>query len=231
MTIDVRRAGERYRSARPGVESWHSFSFGRHYDPGNVGYGPLTAHNEERVRPGGGFPEHRHADVEIVTWVLTGALVHTDSLGRSSVLRPGDVRVQSAGSGIVHAETGHPNEGETRFVQAWLRPDEPGGEPAAGVAHLGPARGGRVLVASGGPGAPLLLRTASASLWLSGIVRPERVVLPDAPLRHVYVAAGRVRHSAATVPLDAGDCLRLVDEPGFTLDAESPVELLTWAFG
>lgn len=226
----MRRADARYRSGGPGVDSRHSFSFGAHYDPANVGFGPLIAHSEERVRPGAGFPNHRHAAVEIVTWVLAGALVHTDSLGRASVLRPGDLRVQSAGSGMVHAETGHPDEDETRFVQAWLRPDEPGGEPTAELAHLGPARGGLVLAASGGADAPTRLRCASATLWL---VRPghgQRVVLPRSPLQHLFVAGGRVRLPTDPTLLDVGDCLRLVDEPGLSLVVASGAELLIWAF-
>jgi len=237
MSVELRPAAERYRSLRQGVESRHSFSFGPHYEPENVAFGPLTAHNEERVGPGAGFPDHRHVDVEIVTWVLAGALVHTDSLGHESVLRPGDLRVQSAGTGIVHAETGHPDTGVTRFVQAWLRPDEPGGEPAAGVTHLASEgkhvteRDGRVLAAAGRPAAPLLLGTASATLWLSRLGPGERVILPEAPLQHLHVAGGRARLPAGSVLLDDGDCLRVVDEPGLTVEAESPVELLIWAFG
>ena len=232
MVVEVRPAAERFRSVDVGTDSRHSFSFGRHYDPTNVGFGSLTAYNEETVEPGHGFPDHAHAEVEIVTWVLAGALAHTDSLGSTSVLRPGDLQVQSAGTGIVHAEIGHPTAGATRFVQAWLRPDQPGGEPAVAVGQLGPGERliGAPRLAAGGQGAPVRLRTSGAALWLSHLVPGEHASLPTGPLQHIHVAAGRVRLPGQAPPLTEGDCLRLVEEQGLALVAETRVELLIWSF-
>ena len=110
-----------------GRTTWHSFSFGAHYDPANVGFGRLVAHNDEQLPPGTGYADHPHADLEIVTWVLSGALRHTSTVG-SGVIGPGQVQRLSAGSGVVHSEVADGPE-ETRFLQAWVRPDEPGLEP------------------------------------------------------------------------------------------------------
>ena len=130
--IDVRRGGERFETTTDWLTSRHSFSFGQHYDPGNVGHAVLVAHNEDVVAPGHGYDLHPHADLEIVTWVLAGSLVHEDSHGHSGVLAPGVVQRLSAGSGVQHSERNDaPGATEpTRFVQMWLRPDEPGLTPS-----------------------------------------------------------------------------------------------------
>ncbi len=134
--IEYRPGADRFVTRAEGRTTWHSFSFGAHYDPGNVGFARLVAHNDERLPPGTGYDDHPHADLEIVTWVLTGALRHTSTVG-SGVIGPGQVQRLSAGSGVVHSEVADGPE-ETRFLQAWVRPDEPGLEPdylSADVAH------------------------------------------------------------------------------------------------
>ena len=125
--IEYRPGADRFVTRAEGRTTWHSFSFGAHYDPGNVGFGRLVAHNDERLPPGTGYDDHPHADLEIVTWVLSGALRHTSTVG-SGVIGPGQVQRLSAGSGVVHSEVADGPE-ETRFLQAWVRPDEPGLEP------------------------------------------------------------------------------------------------------
>ena len=122
--IEYRVGRDRFRTEAEGRTTWHSFSFGAHYDPGNVGFGSLVAHNDELLPPGTGYAEHPHADLEIVTWVLDGALRHTSSVG-SAVVGPGQVQRLSAGSGVVHSEVADGHE-TTRFLQAWVRPDESG---------------------------------------------------------------------------------------------------------
>src|SRR4028119_142963 len=111
-------AGLRPTTAGEGRLTRHSLSFGAHYDPGNVAFGALVAHNDDRLEPGSGYPDHPHVDVEIVTWVLEGVLAHRDSLGGAADLGPGTVQVQSAGSGVRHSEIADPGAGPTRFVQA-----------------------------------------------------------------------------------------------------------------
>ncbi|WP_448317886.1 pirin family protein, partial [Streptomyces sp. CO7] len=128
--MDVRRAGGRYPGGDPGagITTRHAFSFGSHYDPDNLGFGPLIAVNEERLEPGSGFDEHPHRHVEIVTWVLEGELTHRDSGGRERRVRPGDLQHLSAAAGVRHVER---NDGAVplRFLQMWLTPVAAGGEP------------------------------------------------------------------------------------------------------
>ena len=129
--IDVRRAAERFTTRTDWLTSRHSFSFGPHYDPVNVGHAVLVAHNDDVVAVGAGYDTHPHSDTEIVTWVLEGSLVHRDTLGGSHVLGPGAVQLLSAGTGVLHSERNDAAGAArpTRFVQMWVRPDEPGLPP------------------------------------------------------------------------------------------------------
>ncbi|QZY29049.1 pirin family protein [Nocardioides coralli] len=220
MGTDVRRGTSRFFTESSGIRTWHAFSFGAHYDPGNLGFGPLTCHDDHALEPGAGFTDHRHADVEIVTWVVSGELVH-DGVSR---LGPGQVAVQSAGSGITHREVAGP-EG-CRFVQAWLRPDAAGGTPERGVADVSVEPGS--LVPLVGPDGPLPVAVAGASLGVVRLLPDGTLSLPAAPLAHVHVVTGSVTASGAE--LGAGDALRATGEPDLTLAAREETEVLVWRF-
>src|SRR5688500_12141960 len=127
-TSRVHRNADRFVSRSPGVETRHSFSFGPHYDPTNTSLGPLVLHDEHRLDPGCGFGPHPHAGVEVVSWVLEGALVHEDDEGQRVELGPGGLQHLSAGGGTVHAERA--GDVPTRFVQAWLLSDRPAAPPS-----------------------------------------------------------------------------------------------------
>ena len=129
MSVEIRRADERFRTTSEWLDSRHSFSFGPHYDPANVGFGFLLAHNDETVAPGTGFDTHPHQDLEIVTWVLRGALAHRDSEGHSGVVYPGLAQRMSAGSGIRHSEWNDGGE-PVHYVQMWVRPEQFDLEPS-----------------------------------------------------------------------------------------------------
>lgn len=140
--VDLRRTAERYRSApADGIETRHAFSFAGHYDPKNTHFGALLACNEELLAPGAGFEPHRHRDVEILTWVLEGALAHRDGDGHAGVVRPGMVQHLSAGSGVTHTER---NVGgadvPVRFIQMWLQPDVFDTPPGTACAASSPRR-------------------------------------------------------------------------------------------
>lgn len=125
---ELRRATDRYRTVADGTETFHSFSYGQHYDPENIGFGPISAINEERVAPGAGYDDHRHEDADIVTWVLDGVLAHEDSTGQRGRVAPGLAQRLSAGSGVTHAERNASDTEHLRFVQMMLRStnwDEP----------------------------------------------------------------------------------------------------------
>jgi len=220
MGIDVRRGSERFLTSSPGRVTRHSFSFGPHYDPENLGFGPLVCHDDHTLDPGAGFPDHRHSDVEIVTWVVRGALSHDGS----SLLRPGQVAVQSAGSGVVHSEraAGVP----TRFLQAWLRPDAPGGAPVRDVADVAVAAGRWTPLV--GPDAPLAVGVAGAALAGVRLERGRRVRLPVAPLVHLHVTTGAV--TADEEPLAEGDALRVSGGASVEVVGAEEALLLAWSF-
>jgi redox-sensitive bicupin YhaK (pirin superfamily) len=225
--IEVRRAGERFVTTAPGRATYHSFSFGEHYDPANIGFGLLVAHNDDTVEPGFGYDDHPHRDTEIVTWVLSGALTHRDSDGRSGTVRPGTVQVMSAGSGIVHAETVEPGAGSTRFVQTWVRPDQPGGVPRYDAAPV-PLGAEWVPVASGShPASATRIDAGRATLWVAAPEAGTRLALPEAAYTHLFIATGAVGFDDES--LSEADAARLTDVSGELVATESS-QLLVWTF-
>ena len=228
--VDVRRAGSRFTTEAPGITTRHSFSFGSHYDPANVGHAVLVAHNDDRVAPGHGYDLHPHADLEIVTWVLSGSLVHQDSAGHAHVVGPGQVQRLSAGAGVRHSERNDaPGAAEpTRFVQMWVLPDESGLPPSYALASVEPH--GLTPLASGitGLDAAVGIHTAGAALHVARLTPAEAVVLPDAPHLHVFVARGSVDLEGAGV-LEEGDAARFTAEGAPRLTGGStPAEVLVW---
>ncbi|MGI3781623.1 MAG: pirin family protein [Janthinobacterium lividum] len=241
--VVVRRAGDRFLTVAPArpdapegwARTWHSFSFGEHYDPENIGFGPLVALNDETVQAGEGYPEHTHRDIEIVTWVLSGALQHSDSsYGDTSVvtLQPGDVQLLSAGSGVTHSE-GAVDEASVHFVQTWVRPDEPGGEPdwsCGGVAERVLDSAWVPLASGSDPDALTALRSRGTTLWVTRLAVGEERALPEAPSAYVLLARGSVDVDGVA-PLDEGDALQLTVSAPFRVVAREPAELLVWTFG
>lgn len=223
MSVSVHLAADRFRTDAALRSTAHSFSFGIHYNPHNIGFGALSAHNDELLQPGGGYPDHPHVDTEIVTWVLSGALRHTDHRGHSNVVEPGQVQRLSAGSGVVHSEVCAAAT-PTRFVQAWIRPDEAGLEPSY-LCQAVPAVDGAWTPLVGVGAVPLNARGVALQLGLPGAA--GRLQLPDAPRVHLFVIGGSVE--VAGHHLADGDALRLLDRGGLLLHAtSSTAQLLAW---
>jgi redox-sensitive bicupin YhaK (pirin superfamily) len=213
--ISVRRADERYRGgdSASGIESLHAFSFGRHYDPDNLRFGAILACNEERLAPGAGFDEHPHSHTEIVTWVVEGELTHRDSAGHATVVRPGDVQRLSSAGGVRHVER---NDAELPlvFVQMWLAPLEPGGEPAYEI------------VRGIADSTPYALPAAGAMLHVRRLAPGERTAVPDGTFVYVHVVHGLVRLDGQE--LGPGDAARITDAEGLELVAAKAAEVLVW---
>lgn len=215
VTTDVRRAAERYQGGDPaaGITTRHAFSFGPHYDPGNLRFGALIACNEERLAPGAGFGEHPHSHTEIVTWVVEGELTHRDSAGYETVVRPGDVQHLSSAAGVRHVER-NDTDAPLTFVQMWLAPLQPGGDPRYEIVH-GIA-----------DATPYAVPEAAAMLHVRRLTPGERTAIPDAP--HVYLHVVRGEVTLSETHLTPGDAARLTNTEDAEAVAVTAAELLVW---
>ncbi|HSL59851.1 MAG TPA: pirin family protein [Acidimicrobiales bacterium] len=230
-TIDVRRPDQRFVTQLGWLDSKHSFSFGHHHDPSNTGHGLLLVSNDDIVAPGGGFGTHGHADMEIVTWVLSGALAHRDSTGTDGVIRPGEAQRMSAGRGIRHSEMNASATEPVHFVQMWVRPDTTGIEPSYEQIDVNDAlaAGGLVPVASGqGHEGAVRIHQRGAVLWAGRLSADELVAVPEGRHVHVFVALGSAELEGAG-QLEQGAAVRLVDAgtPALTAGPEG-AEVLIW---
>lgn len=236
----IQRAGERFLTEVEGITTRHAFSFGQHYDPSNIGFGRLLAHNEESLLSGRGFDDHPHRDTEIVTWVLSGSLLHDDSTGESGIVYPGLVQRLSAGSGVVHAERNDAYRVDrasprvpVRFVQSWIRPDAPGGAPSYAQRDIEPAALATdwVPAASGSErDAAVSIGAATSTLWITRLAAGATRVLPEAAYVHLFVASGEILVEGVGV-LGEGDTLRVVGSAALRVTGRQPSELLAWAMG
>ncbi|MFF0541420.1 pirin family protein [Nocardia thailandica] len=241
--IDVHRAGDRAKTRVSWLDSKHSFSFGEHYDPENTHHGLLLVNNEDIVLPGEGFDTHPHRDMEIVTWVLGGSLVHQDSLGHSGIIYPGLAQRMSAGTGILHSEKNDswridgrvPEHDEpVHFVQMWVVPDEPGLSPGYQQLEIDDelASGRLVTVASGLPRyrdrAAIAINSSHAALHVARLAADSAPVeLPEAPYLHLFVARGDVDVEGIGT-LYQGDAVRLTHSGGQRVRPIGPAEVLIW---
>jgi quercetin 2,3-dioxygenase len=239
-TVDVRRAEDRYKSQFGWLDSKHSFSFGHHFDRNNTHHGLLLVNNDDIVDPGTGFDTHPHQDMEIVTWVLEGSLVHQDSTGHNGVIYPGLAQRMSAGRGILHSEkndswklAGDVHKDPVHFVQMWVVPDEnnitPGYEQLEIDHEL--LSGSLVPVASGMDkhhgAAAIRIKNKYAALYAARLQPGQSVELPEAPFLHLFVPRGSVSLEGAGA-LGTGDAVRFTATGGQKVTATEPAEILVW---
>ncbi|WP_369975437.1 pirin family protein [Xanthomonas bundabergensis] len=212
--LQIRTSDTRGRAEHGWLSSRHTFSFGHYHDPRHMGFGPLRVINEDRVKPGQGFGTHAHRDMEILSYVLDGALEHKDSMGNGSVLRYGDVQRMSAGSGVTHSEFNHSASEPVHFLQIWLLPERAGIEPGYEEKHFAPEtkRGQLRLIAApqGEDGAVTIHQ--DARIYASILDGDERIAYPLAAGRGAYVQVIRGSLTVNGQALQAGDAAQIVDE-------------------
>ena len=222
----IRRSGERGHASHGWLESYHSFSFADYYDPRHMGYGPLRVINEDRVQPGTGFGTHGHRDMEIISYVLEGALAHKDSMGTGSTIVPGDVQRMSAGNGVRHSEYNHSRQEPVHFLQIWIVPDTAGLTPAYEQLHFEAEvlRNALVCVASNAPGEGSLHVHQDVSMHAAILDPASSVRREIAPGRHAWIqiARGQATVRGAAEGSDVG----LGEGDGAAVSGESLVEIV-----
>lgn len=215
MALTLRRAEERGGASLGWLDSRHTFSFGHYFDPRHLGFGPLRVINEDRVAPGGGFPTHPHSNMEIISYVLHGALEHRDSIGTGSVIRPGDIQRMSAGTGVRHSEYNASKDAPVHFLQIWIVPERDGLEPSYEQKTFAEAdKHGRLRLIGSRDG-----RQGSISIHqdvdlYATLLGPDAAVSHDLPAgRGAWVQIVRGRISVNGEVLSAGDGASVV-KPG-----------------
>ena len=226
--IEIRRAGERGHAGHGWLDSWHSFSFADYYDPAHMGFSALRVINEDRIQPETGFGTHGHRDMEIISYVLEGALGHKDSMGTGSTIVPGDVQRMSAGRGVQHSEMNHAKAGITHFLQIWIEPKVRGIATGYEQKHFDAAskRGRlRLVVSPDGAGGSVTIHQ-DARVYAGLFDGAERARHAFAPGRKAYVHVVRGRMNVNGTPLEAGDALKASGVGEITLEQGASAEVL-----
>jgi redox-sensitive bicupin YhaK (pirin superfamily) len=227
---EVRRSDERGFADHGWLKSFHTFSFADYFDPKHVDFGPLRVINEDRVQPGAGFGMHAHRDMEILSYVLSGALAHKDSMGNGSTIRPGDVQRMSAGRGVQHSEFNASNSELVHFLQIWITPDVRGIEPEYEERHFSAQeRRGRLrLIASPDRADGSVLIHQDVRVYAGLFDGEESARLEIEPGRRVYVHVARGQVNVAGVTLASGDALKLTDTRTLLLQDARQAEVLVF---
>lgn len=228
--IKVRKSAERGRFTNDWLDSRHSFSFGEYYDPQHLGFSALRVINEDQVTPGAGFPTHGHRDMEIISYVLEGALEHKDSLGTRSVIRPGDIQRMSAGAGITHSEFNPQADAGTKFLQIWILPETRGIAPGYEQIHVPDEqrRGKLKLVASrdGRDGSVTIHQ--NAAIYASLLAAGENASLALAAGRTAWVQVARGAVNVNGTALGPGDGAAVTKESELAIGASADAEILVF---
>ncbi len=210
----LRQSNDRGYADHGWLKSFHSFSFAEYHDPAHMGFGPLRVINDDMIAPGRGFGMHGHRDMEIVTYVLQGAIWHKDNQGNDACIVPGEVQRMSAGTGVRHSEFNHAPDQETHFLQIWILPNQRGIAPGYEQKTISPAskRGALVLVASPQPQPQAVALHADAHMYAGLFDGAEEAHLPLQAERKAYVFLVRGSLQVNQQPLSAGDALMVSDE-------------------
>jgi redox-sensitive bicupin YhaK (pirin superfamily) len=226
--LTVRPAGERGHAQHGWLDSRHTFSFSEYYDPKHMGFRALRVINEDRVEPGRGFGKHHHDDMEIVTYVLEGALAHQDSLGNGASISPGEVQRMSAGTGIDHSEFNHSKSERVHFLQIWILPEKDGLAPGyeQRAFPLDAKRDALLLVASRDGRDGSVTVHQDVAIHAGRLAAGARVEYALRSGRHAWIQVARGKVAVNGVALEAGDGLAASDEPKLEITATEAAEVL-----
>jgi len=226
--IYIRKSGDRGHANHGWLDSRFTFSFADYFDPAHIHFRTLRVMNDDRIAGGGGFPTHPHRDMEIVTYVLEGALQHRDSMGNGSVIRPGDVQYMSAGTGVTHSEFNASETETVHLYQIWMFPDRKGHKPAYGQKNFAEAdkRGKlRLVVSPDGREGSVQIRQDN-ELYAAMLAPGETVKHELKPQRHAYVQVARGSVTLNGQPLETGDGAAISDEQSIKLTGAQDAEVL-----
>jgi hypothetical protein len=225
--MTIRKANARGHADHGWLNSYHTFSFANYYDPKWMGFRTLRVINDDTVAPGAGFGEHPHRDMEIISYVLDGALEHRDSMGNGRVIKPGEFQYMAAGTGVVHSEYNPSQRDPVHFLQIWIQPDTTGTKPAYGEKACSSAVPGRLNLVASNSGRDGSLRiNQDADLWLAKFSDSEALTYEIKPERHawVHVAEGSVELNGRK--LSAGDGAAFSQEPKLQLVGGGKAQVL-----
>jgi hypothetical protein len=227
IMLTVRSAAARGQTQIAWLDSRHSFSFGEYYDPAHMGFRALRVINDDRIAPAAGFGTHPHRDMEIVTYVLDGALQHRDSLGTGSIIRPGDVQRMSAGTGIRHSEVNASQTDPVHLLQIWIVPEQEALPPSYEQKQVPAATPGslRLIGSRDGRGGSVTIHQ-DVDLYRGILASGEHARHTLAPARHAWLQVARGRLTANGQPLEAGDGAAISAESALELRADQPSEVL-----
>ncbi len=228
--IRIRPAAERGATRLKWLDSKHTFSFNRYYDPAHMGFRSLRVINDDWVSPGGMFGKHPHEDMEILTWVLSGAIVHEDSTGARGEIRPGDAQKMSAGSGIVHSEANSSQTESLHFLQIWILPEEQGLTPEYQLVHIPEEeRKNRLRLIGTRDGNDTAILIHQDVDIFNALIDPGSSVRHELqPGRHAWVQVAQGAVALNGHELQAGDGAALAGEPSLSIQAAQPSEVLVF---
>ena len=226
--ITVRAARERGHTRLDWLDSWHTFSFGDYYDPAHMGFGPLRVINDDVVEEGRGFGTHPHRDMEILTWVLDGELQHRDSLGTGSVIRPGEVQIMSAGTGIQHSEFNPSKVEPVRLLQIWILPEQRGLPPRYDQQVVPLEQGVLRQIAAREPQAGAVRIFQDASVYAARLGAGQRVEHSLRPGRTAWVQVARGAVHLDDVALHEGDGAAVTGQDHLAIQADGDAEVLVF---
>ena len=226
--IQVRKSDERGYADHGWLKSFHTFSFADYHDPEHMGFGSLRVINEDRILPGSGFGTHGHRDMEIISYVLDGALAHEDNLGNGSSIVAGDVQRMSAGKGVLHSEYNHSKDSVTHFLQIWIEPNVTGIRPSYEQKHFDAAskRGRLRLIASGDAREGSVMIHQDAAVYAALLDGAERIEHELDPARKGYVHVVRGKLTVNGQALQAGDALKASGVAGMVFEKGEQAEVI-----